>query len=182
MMVRQSFTRRRLVAAGVTLAIVTPAVAALGAPATRVAARAARVAPKDAFSGTISSATGAYAGHGGAVAVTLAPGAATGNARSVAITVAGPRCVDHRRCLRLVGHLNGTMRAGPHQVPDIGQQFSLQLTGRLAPIGQVGADGSVQGTGFIAHGRESLSLTLHGPHGSVTVHAQSGLVPGFTSP
>jgi hypothetical protein len=184
-----SFTRRRLAATGVALAILTPAVAALAAPGARVAAKDSRVSAndsrvsaKDSFSGAISSATGTYAGRGGAVAVTLAPGAATGNARAVSVTVTGRRCADHRHCLTLLGHLHGTMRAAPRQVPDIGQKLSLQLTGRLAPLGQVGAGGSVQGTGFIARGRESLLLTLHGRQGSVTVHATSGVVPGFTGP
>jgi hypothetical protein len=84
--------------------------------------------------------------------------------------------------VQLSGRLVGTLTAGPRQVPDVGQSFTIRATGTVKPLGHVAATGTVHGTGFIAHGHESLRLRLARAGGSVTIDGVSGLVPGFTSP
>ena len=55
-------------------------------------------------------------------------------------------------------------------------------TGYLAGLGKTNLGGTVQGTGFVARGNESMSVTLRTPRGTITFDARSDQVPGFTSP
>jgi hypothetical protein len=95
--------------------------------------------------------------------------------------VAGRSCGGHKRCLRLAGTLSGTINNQPAR-PDRGQTFAIRASGAVAPLGTVSASGSGQGTGFIRNARESLRLTLLVRGGTVSITAESGRVPGFTSP
>jgi hypothetical protein len=78
--------------------------------------------------------------------------------------------------------LSGTISARPSTIPDLGKRFGLAGTGTLGPLGRVSAAGAVTGVGFIRFGRETLTLDLRMKLGSVTIHALSPKLPGFTSP
>ena len=160
-------------------AILATACGLAGGPAG--AAPRAGVAVRDSFSGTIGSATGAARGDSGTVKVTLAPGAGTGDRRTVTVILSGRVCRD-RRCRALGGRLRGTLIRRPNRIPDIGQRFTLALAGSVAPLGPLSGDGTVNGTGFIARGRETLAIRLRARHGTVALLARSAVVPGFTSP
>jgi hypothetical protein len=68
------------------------------------------------------------------------------------------------------------------ETPDAGAGFAVSGSGTIRPLGRVHVSGSAHGTGLIASGHETLRLTLRARSGEVVVSAQSGLVPGFTSP
>jgi hypothetical protein len=61
-------------------------------------------------------------------------------------------------------------------------RFTLTAAGTVSPLGRTSLTGTVHGTGFIARGHETMTVTLATARGSVTVTASSGTVPGFTSP
>jgi hypothetical protein len=169
--------------------------AALGSLATTAAMIVALAAPVPAtalapssgnnrLTGTIVNATGTLAGARGAVAVQLFPTrATTGSSRSMTLVITPLPCTGSGRCLRLRGQATGSMAVIGMPIPDAGLRLRLKATGSVAPIGRVSVTGTVHGTGFIAHGREFLHLTVASPRkGVVTVDASSGLVPGFTTP
>jgi hypothetical protein len=146
------------------------------------AAAAAAVPPGDSFNGTITGARGAYNGDNGTVSVAVSVPPPGPRVRSAIFTLAGARCRSVARCIRLSGKVHGTMTVVAGANPDAGKQFAIAASGTVGPLGHVEVSGSAHGTGFIAQGRESLTVTLHGSSGSVTVTAQSRLVRGFTSP
>jgi hypothetical protein len=139
-----------------------------------------KIPAKDRFTGHVSAGTGRYRGDHGrarlAVFVSLSASGAT-----ITIRIAPLACRSTPRCLGLKGSLSG--RLGWLPVPsDSGSMALLNLSGKVAPLGNVTATGTVHGTGFIVRGRETLTLTLPGTHGTVKLAAQSGLVRGFTTP
>jgi len=137
---------------------------------------------KDSFTGRITAATGKFAGDTGNVRIVLAPG--PGQAiRHLGVTLQGTLCAAKTRCVILSGKLTGTLAPGPRRNPDVGRSFLIAATGGVVkPLGHVSATGTVQPTGFIANGHETLTLRLTAPGGTVTIAATSGPVPGFTSP
>lgn len=139
------------------------------------------VPARDRFQGSVSSATGTFAGHTGRARVYLRPlgGGAT---RSVTITFAGLPCAGASRCLDLSGTARGALAPGPGHTPDVGHGYVLSAVGSIRPLGRTRVIGGVHGTGFIAHGQEMLTLTLTTGSGSVTIEARSAPVRGFTSP
>jgi hypothetical protein len=100
----------------------------------------------------------------------------------VTITLAGVSCGGASHCLELSGTIRGTLSPSPVHTPDVGHGYLLAGAGSVHPIGRTTARGGVAGTGFIQRGHESLTLTLTGASGSVTLLALSGPVGGFTSP
>jgi hypothetical protein len=145
-------------------------------------ALAATIPARDSFKGTISAASGAYKGDGGMVSIAISVPASGRFVRHATFTLNGPRCDRAQHCIRVSGKLSGTITvAGPWN-PDVGKRFTIVAAGSVTGLGHVRVSGSALGTGFIAQGRESLTLMLHGPAGSVTVSAQSAVVGGFTSP
>lgn len=140
-----------------------------------------RLAGRDYFTGSIRSGSGAYAGNTGRIHIYLQP-TGRGLRRSATITLAGLPCTGATHCLDLSGRLGGTLTASAVHIPDVGRGYALTGTGSVHPLGRVTGRGQVQGTGFIARGHESLTLTLTGGSGSVTVQALSSTVGGFTSP
>lgn len=178
---RPDGARRRILPPGrlARVAALTTCAAATGVPAVLAAA----VAPaRDSFTGSIIGATGRFAGERGAVALVTVPAAGQG-VRPLKLTLRGSGCTaGSRRCVELTGSLSGTLALGPVRVPDVGSRLTIAASGRIKPIGLVSATGTVQGTGFIARGRETLDLRLRAPRGTITVRAVSARVPGFTSP
>jgi hypothetical protein len=159
----------------------------LGAVITRpgvahVAASAARVAGKDHFTGRITAATGALRGRGGQLSVDLNAPPSTAPHRRLALTNHAAGCRNAAHCLELGGTVHGTLSRESGRIPDVGSSFAVRATGKLRPLGTVSATGTVHGTGFIAQGYEQLRLSVMTPHGTLTITARSGLVPGFTSP
>ena len=139
------------------------------------------VPAKDSFEGPLRSGTGAYAGAAGRARVYLRPEGA-GARRSVTITLVGLPCAGASHCLALSGTVHGALAAGPRAVPDVGHGYVLTGAGLVRPIGRVSVRGGVTGTGFIIRGQETLTLTLTGASGSVSLIAMSPTVHGFTSP
>jgi hypothetical protein len=144
-------------------------------------APAHRVPADDAFTASITAATGAYRADAGAARIALSPKSGAGVTRATTATMTSGPC-RRERCLPLNGELAGTITRRPAAIPDVGQTFALSLHGTLRGVGAVRAHGTVHGTGFIEHGRETLSLTITGRHGSVMLTGESGTVPGFTGP
>jgi hypothetical protein len=140
----------------------------------------APVPPRDSFRGQVTSATGKLKEDRDRVQIELLR-TTGGDSRAVTITLAGPRCHHRRHCSRVAGTLRGTMIPRASR-PDAGEQFALCLKGNVRPLGHVTARGTAHGTGFITYGYESLHLTLTDASARVTIDAQSGRVPGFTSP
>ena len=136
---------------------------------------------RDSFQGSIRSATGTYSGDTGRASIYLHPTGA-GPRRSVTVTFAGLPCQGATHCVELSGTLTGTLAAGPGHMPDVGHGYVLSGAGAIHPLGRARCRGAVQGTGFIARGEESLSITVTGASGSVTLDATSPPVHGFTSP
>ncbi len=137
---------------------------------------------KDAFSGQISASSGRFSADTGNVAIDLAPGSSAQTPRKLTIAFHRRGCGRKRHCVHLSGTLTGRLTVNFPRIPDVGQSFTIHASGRLKPLGHVSAQGLVNGTGFIARGRETLHLRLHTRRGTISVRAQSGLVPGFTSP
>jgi hypothetical protein len=149
------------------------------APTAHIATTPAR----DAFSGTIRGATGRYAGHHGQASLDIRLGPSAGQSSKLTVTVYPGRCPAAHVCLDVRGTLTGTfVPAGPGGPSDVGRQFTLQATGRIAPLGKVSARGTVHGTGFILRGRETMRLTVITRRGKLAIDALSRPVPGFTSP
>jgi hypothetical protein len=155
-------------AATLSLAAAGSAVASAGA---------AKVAAKDRFAGRIVSATGDFAGDHGTVVILLAPGANS----TVIVDLRGQRCAGTRHCLRLSGMATGTI-SERQSIPDVGRTVTIRASGIVTPLGATSEAGTGQGTGFISSGHEQLQLRLSAAGGTVSVDAQTGRVPGFTSP
>lgn len=139
------------------------------------------VPPRDSFRGQIRSATGAYSGHTGRVVIYLHP-TGKGPRRSVTVTFIGSSCPGGTSCLELSGAVTGTLASATGHIPDVGHSYSLSGSGTVHPIGRAMIRGVVTGTGFIQHGQETLTLTVTGGSGSVTLAALSAPVGGFRSP
>jgi hypothetical protein len=141
-----------------------------------------KVPARDAFSGRISTATGLFRNdHGRATADLRVPrsGAVT---RRLTLTIHGRLCNKSKHCVRLTGQLKGTLTAVPHTLADTGARFTIRARGTITHLGHVRMRGSVNGTGFVYRGRESLHLTVITGTGRLALDAHSHLVRGFTSP
>jgi hypothetical protein len=137
------------------------------------------------FSGGIVSGTGAYAHLRGTVRLVLR-GSTTATGHAFKLTFSGPSCASQTlpspsRCVVLVGSASGKVGQAP-LIPDIGAQYALAGSGRVAVLGRVQVTGMTRGLGFIARGRFPLTLTLRNSAGSVRITAQGPLVTGFSSP
>jgi hypothetical protein len=141
-----------------------------------------KVPARDAFNGRISTATGLFRNdHGRATADLRVPrsGAVT---RRLTVTIHGRLCDKSKHCVRLTGQLKGTITAVPHTLADTGARFTIRARGTITHLGQVRMRGSVNGTGFVYRGRESMHLTLITGEGRIALDTHSHLVRGFTSP
>ena len=81
--------------------------------------------------------------------------------------------------------LNGTAHGQVQQEmsnPDIGATLDIQGQGTLTRLGAVQLSGSLHGTGFIASGYASGTITLTNSHGSVSLQLHGPTQPGFTLP
>ena len=136
---------------------------------------------KDSFAGKITTATGRFSGDRGSATIVLVPGPGQAS-RHLGVTIKGTVCARKVACVPLVGKLTGTLAPGPRTNPDVGRRFTITGAGTIKPLGHVSATGTVQGTGFIKNGHESLTLKLTNSGGTVTIVGTSGPVPGFTSP
>jgi hypothetical protein len=139
------------------------------------------VAAKDMFTGVIETATGSFEADHGRVRISLRPEHSTSAVRSVTVGLTALQCRARKRCLKLSGDLTGTLVAR-RSLPDTGSTFAIHAGGTLARIGRAVGTGVVEGTGFIARGRERLQLNLAASRGHIAIDASSGSVPGFTSP
>lgn len=164
-----------------TIAVGAGALAAVAASASSTAlpAIAASTPAKDAFAGSVTAATGSLHGERGAVAITIG---LAGGRLPATLTITPRACAKGHRCVEVSGRLRGTFTPSGPRVPDVGTSYAVKASGTIAPLGHAAATGILTGTGFIAHGRETLHLKLTGPGATVTIEAQSRLVPGFTSP
>ena len=81
----------------------------------------------------------------------------------------------------LAGLLTGTYTPAPHKLADAGMQFTLQGTGTVSGMGQVTLTGSLHTTGFVAAGHASGTLVLANAHGTLTLHLEGTLQPGFAA-
>jgi hypothetical protein len=170
----KGWSRRALAALGVALLAVTSASVAIGAPARNVPAR-------DSFRGRIASATGAFEGDSGQVAIYMHPRGSGAGPRKLTLTLVGVPCESTNNCLALNGTAKGTLTTRS-SIPDTGMRFTIHASGAVTPMGETSATGHVHGTGFTAKGRERMRLTLTCSDGQVTIDARSPVVKGFTSP
>jgi hypothetical protein len=108
----------------------------------------------------------------------VTPGRASSTAVILKFT---PVACSAAPCLKLAGTLTGHAVA-QRSLPDTGQGYSVSASGHLVGLGSTTATGTLHGTGFIATGHCTLTLTLRSSSGSQPVIAQSGPVRGFTSP
>jgi hypothetical protein len=82
--------------------------------------------------------------------------------------------------VHLVGSVSGTYAVSPG-LPDTGATYTLHGQGRTN-YGATTVTGSAHGTGFIAQGRCTASITVHAHTGAITVAITSKqLVPGGSS-
>jgi hypothetical protein len=157
--------------AGSAVASAGSAVASAGGP---------KVAAKDRFAGRIVSGTGSFAGDHGSVVILLARGRTT-TSPSLTVTLRGRTCAGTDHCLRLSGTVAGTI-SERQTIPDVGRTFTIGASGTVGPLGATSVHGIGHGTGFILDGHEQLQLRLSAAGGTVSIAAQTGRVPGFTSP
>jgi hypothetical protein len=136
---------------------------------------AALVGPRPAagtFSGTITSATGRYAGaHGGVV---IRDANLVSHA-SGALVVTGVACHHSRHCLTLSGKPVGSLTLKGHPIPDTGFTYTVSGSGRVGPLGHVTVSGQIQVPGFVACGHQTMTLTFTGSRGRVKVAAATPL-------
>jgi hypothetical protein len=158
------------------------AVALALAPAACAATTTATAAPaRDTFAGTLKGTSGgARGGHAHDVLIIATRG--QGAQRRLTLTLRPTTCSGKGPCIRTSGVLHGTITAKRSRIADTGTTYVVHASGRLDGLGKTTASGTVQGTGFIARGREGMSLTLKTAVGMITVSAHSRPVPGFTSP
>ena len=141
-----------------------------------------KVPARDAFSGRITAATGLFRNDHGHATADLAVSRSGARTRRLTITVRGRLCNKSKRCVRLTGHLKGTITALAHTIPDTGRRFTIRAGGTISRLGHVHVRGSVEGTGFVYRGHERMHLTVSTDAGRIAIDAHSRLVPGFTSP
>jgi hypothetical protein len=168
------------VSGSVVGSICAATLAAAGASAA-FAATVGSAPAKDSFVGSVTAATGRFSGDHGGVRLVLAPGRGQ-SGRRLTVTFSGGSCGSAGHCIQLSGRLTGVLTRGPIVVPDVGSSLTVRASGAIRPLGKVSATGSVHGTGFIARGHETLRLKLTGSGATITISADSGLVPGGTSP
>jgi hypothetical protein len=146
-----------------------------------VAARAgAAVVPaRDQFNGHVTSATGRYRSDRGRVSIQVSVAATFRTTRRITLSIHGASCGTTHHCLTLSARLSGSVTRRPATIPDIGASDSLRLAGGVAPLGQTSARGTIEGTGMIGRGRETMTLTLTSGRGTLTIQATSPVVPGF---
>ena len=147
-----------------------------------LAASHRKVPARDAFSGRITARTGMFQGERGHASADLAVAGSRTTTRRLTITVHGRLCDKSKHCVRIAGHLKGTITALADTVPDTGRSFTIRAAGIIRGFGHVRVRGKVDGTGFIYRGHESLRLTATAHAGRLALYAHSRLVPGFTSP
>lgn len=109
--------------------------------------------------------------------------------RVVLSTVHHMAAVNPAALINGVGYLflNGTLHGKASTptappIPDIGSSLSIQGQGKLSPLGSVRFSGTLHGTGFVATGEATGSLTLTNKRGSVTLSLEGPPQPGFTPP
>src|SRR5262249_50581395 len=141
-----------------------------------------KVPARDAFSGRITARTGSFRGDHGHATVDLAVPASGAATRRLTLTIHGRLCDTSNHCLRLTGHLKGTITVLANTIPDTGRRFTIRAAGFIRRLGHVRVRGIVVGTGFIRRGHEDLQLTATARAGRLALDAHSRLVPGFTSP
>ena len=124
------------------------------------------------FTGTITSAAGGYAGDHGRVVIRDADLVSRMSGR---VVLSGLACRGARHCLDLDGKPVATLALKGHPIPDAGYTFTVRGSGRVAPLGAVKVSGLLQVPGFVACGRQSLTLTLASTRGRVKVTAQTRL-------
>ncbi len=138
-------------------------------------------AARDSFRGSVASASGAYAGEGGRVELSLQV-RGSGVSRPITLVFRSLPCRGAPQCVQLDGALTGHLVALPGGPPDTGRGFTITAAGRLTTLGHVTAAGIGHGTGFIARGHELLDLALTSHSGRITLRTLSGTVRGFSSP
>ena len=120
------------------------------------------------FAGTITSATGRYAGDHGHVVIEDGPVASH---RSGRLLISGRACHGARHCLALSGMPPGSLTLKGHPIPDAGFTYTVRAAGRVGPLGHVSISGLLQVPGFVACGHQTMTLTLAAAHGTVRVTA-----------
>ena len=143
-------------------------------------ASAAVVPARDQFNGRVASATGRYRSDQGRVSIQVSVAATFKTTRRVTLSIHGASCGTTRRCLTLSARLSGSVTRRAATIPDIGASDSLRLAGDVSPLGQTSIRGTIEGTGMIGRGRETMVLTLTTSRGRLTIRATSPVVPGFT--
>jgi hypothetical protein len=154
--------------------------AAAGAAGAGAAAGAAAVPTKDQFSGSISSATRRYRSDHGRVSIRVSVSTSSKTTRHMTLIVRGASCGKAHHCLALSARLSGSVTRRTATIPDIGASGTLRALGAVKPLGQTSVSGTIEGTGMIGRGRETMVLTLTTRSGKLTVRATSPIVPGFT--
>lgn len=124
------------------------------------------------FSGAITSATGRYAGAHGHVTIRDADVVSHASGR---LRIRGRPCRGARHCLALSGQPVSSLKVKGHPIPDAGSTFTVSGSGQVAPLGHVTLSGVLQVPGFVACGRQTMTLTLTGSRGQVKVTAQTPL-------
>jgi hypothetical protein len=120
------------------------------------------------FAGTITSATGRYAGDHGHVVIQDGPMASH---RSGRLLISGRACHRARHCVALSGMPPGSLTLRGHTIPDAGFTYTVRAAGRVRPLGDVSISGLLQIPGFFACRHQTITLTLAAAHGTVTVAA-----------
>ncbi len=83
--------------------------------------------------------------------------------------------------LPLSGQISGTW-ISPGATPDTGATQNLNGAGKISPLGDVQATGTLTAPGFVQNGRASGQFTISDSKGSVTIHlVGASLQPGFSS-
>jgi hypothetical protein len=168
---------RRIRSVAVTGVLALGAVGAVGGAG---AAGAAGVPTKDQFSGSISSATGRYRSDHGRVSIELSVSTSAKTTRHMTLIVRGASCGKTHHCLALSARLSGSVTRHAAAIPDIGASDTLRASGAVKPPGQTSVSGTIEGTGMIGRGHETMVLTLTTHSGKLTIGATSPIVPGFT--
>jgi hypothetical protein len=81
--------------------------------------------------------------------------------------------------VNLAGTLHGTFRK-PLGTPDVGAQYNLAGSGRIAHFGPATVAGSLREVGFIAQGHSTGTLTLANAKGSLTLSLTGATQGGFS--
>jgi hypothetical protein len=158
-----------MLATGTALMALAGAAAAITGPPRRTPVLAPAAGT---FSGTITSGSGRYAGDGGRVVIE--DGELTRH-HSGRLIITGGACRGARHCLALSGTPAGSLIAHAHPIPDAGFTYSVRAAGRVRPLGRVSITGVLQVPGFVACGRQTMTLTLTGARGTVKLAAETRL-------